>query len=180
MPAWATNPDNPLLRLATQFLRFPLAAHERLFLKGIDEMGAKQAVGILMSTGIMGMVYTLREEALVQAGIIEEYDRKYDWSTDEGIANLGKAISTKVPFLGVTQTGYEFANHLFNPDADTYGTDSSTKLLGTFGRINDVTAFVRDIQNGDLTESNQKRLKSYIPYMTLPYMAPIYDALQKD
>lgn len=180
IPAWAINPDNPMLKIATQFMRFPLVAHERLFIKGIDEMSTRQAVGFMSSLGLMTSIYALREEAMIQAGIIDEADRKYDWNTDEGIKNLAIAGINKTGHLGVTATAFDYMNKAFNPDADTYGTDTTTTVLGTFGRLNQATDVIKDIADGNFSDRTQRTINYMMPYYTLPYIKAGVDALQKD
>lgn len=180
IPVWATNPDNPLLRLATQFMRFPLAAHERLLVKGLDEMSARQATGFLATTGLMASIYALREEALIQAGAIDELDRKYDWETEEGLQNLGKATFNKIGHLGLAPTAFDYMNKALNPDADTYGTDTTTTFLGTLGRANDALGVIKDVQDGRISDKTIRTIKYFTPYYTLPYVKEGVDALTKD
>jgi len=175
LPAFAST-GNPLAKLALQFMRFPIQAHESIFLKTLDEFDTRKAVGLLTTVGVMGSFYSLREEALVQAGFMKEENKKYTWD-DEGFANMAHKLGTKVPQLGVGFTVAEMGNKLFNANADTYGEDPVSTFSGLGKRVNDVVKFGKDIQDGEFTDTNQRALNYWLPFYNLFYLKPITDMI---
>lgn len=178
LPKFATNP-NAFNRVILQFLRFPIGAHERILLKGLDEFNARQATGFLMSAGLMAFVFTMREEAMIQAGFIDERDRKYDLETEEGMMNLGSAISTKIPFFGISQPVAEGVAKMAGL-SPTYGKDTLTGLTGTLGRTEDVFNLIKDVQDGELNNQSQRAIKYLIPFNTHFLINDTLNAVVKD
>ena len=175
LPAFAST-ANPLGKLALQFMRFPIQAHESIFLKTLDEFDARKAVGMLTTIGIMGSFYSLREEALIQAGFMKEENKKYTWD-DEGFANMAHKLGTKLPQMGVGYTVAEMGNKLFNANAETYGEDPVSTFSGLGKRVNDVVKFGKDIQDGEFTDTNQRALNYWLPFYNLFYLKPITDMI---
>lgn len=176
LPAFATT-SNPLAKLALQFMRFPIQAHEYIMLKSIDEMDARKAVGMATTIGVMGSFYSLREEALVQAGFMDEKNKRYTWD-DEGFANMAGKLGTKLPQMGVGYTVADMANKMFNPNAKTYGEDPLSTFSGLGKRVNDAVKFGKDIiEDGELTDSNQRAMHYWLPFYNLFYIKPLTDMI---
>jgi len=176
LPAFATT-SNPLAKLALQFMRFPIQAHEYIFLKTLDEMDARKAMGIVTTIGVMGSFYTLREQALIQAGFMKEENQKYTWD-EEGFANMAQRLGTKLPQMGVGYTVADMANKMFNPEAKTYGEDPISTFSGLGKRVNDAVKFGKDvIEDGELTDSNQRAMHYWLPFYNLFYIKPITDMI---
>lgn len=176
LPAFATT-GNPLAKLALQFMRFPIQAHEFILLKTLDEMDARKVVGMATTIGVMGSFYSLREQALIQAGFMKEENQKYTWDED-GFANMAQRLGTKLPQLGVGYTVADMANKLFNPDAKTYGEDPISTFSGLGKRVNDVVKFGKDvIEDGEFTDANQRAMHYWLPFYNLFYIKPLTDMI---
>lgn len=177
LPAFGTS-SHPMAKLFTQFMRFPLAAHERIMLKGVDEASGRMAVGAAISTAIMTMIFLLREEAMVQAGFIDERDRKYGLE-DEKLTNLATALSTKMPYLGFTQPVADTFLR-YSGMTNNYGRDTISSLSPTLGRVEGIGDVLQDLQDGNLNSRSASFLKYMTPFNTLPVINEGLNALVKD
>lgn len=184
LPAFMTDANSPVAQVVTQFLRFPIAAHERLLLKGLDEISARQVTGFMMSMGVIAMLNVLREEAMVRAGMIKENERKFDLDKEEGLENLGRAIWNKAPHLGMTQPIVDTLLSVSGqqPIGDDFGGARSLASLSgvTLSRVEQGMKFAKDIKDGDLGASSMYFGKSLVPFQNLPLLDTAFKEVIKD
>ena len=177
-PNWMKVPG-PMLKLLTQFMRFPLIAQEQLFRRGMQEEQARFVGGLVASTAtFMALKYT-REQASIAAGFTNEIDAKYDYfgydsegATRRGVlgslnynANLGMLSS--LWNYGAIATG----NSELGRD---YAFDKGVSaLIGPTGSaIDDVIGLMTSGYNGEFgTDKDQMAIKGLAPFMSLPIIS---------
>jgi hypothetical protein len=76
LPVWMSDPNSPLARITMQFTRYPMAAHEKLAMKGLDEASINQVIAIATSSALFAMVAQVKD-----LGRDKAY---YDLDTEEG------------------------------------------------------------------------------------------------
>ena len=104
IPAWMNDGGaNPLIKLSKQFMSFAAMANERLLLRGFTERQSYAMVGALISGSILGMIELGSEELAISTGIMSEDNRRYDLSTEKGIANLARIVTFRNSFAGTGQ-----------------------------------------------------------------------------
>ena len=107
LPHYMTS-ANPFMKLMTQFLRYPHIAYERVLLRGASKPTARFMSGTMTSAAIMSSIYYLREQALIEAGVLDERDAKYAIYDrfgnfdDEAMMRLSWTVASKLPQLGIS------------------------------------------------------------------------------
>lgn len=186
-PNWMKTPG-PMLKLMTQFMRFPLIAQETLLRKGMQEDQARFVGGIIASTATyMALKYT-REQASIAAGFTQEIDAKYDYfgfdSEDarrRGVlgsfnynANLG--FMSSLWNYGALLTG--------NPDLGKdyqYDKGVSAAFGPTVSWANDFIKLTTSAYNGEFgTDKDQMILKGGAPFLSLPIISEGFTSMIKD
>lgn len=106
LPQYMTS-ANPFMRLMTQFMRYPHIAYERVLLRGASKPDARFMVGAMTSAATMSSIYYIREQALIEAGVIKERDAKYaiydkfGRFDEEAMARLSQVVLMKMPQFGI-------------------------------------------------------------------------------
>lgn len=172
LPSWVVIPD-PLRKLVFQFLRFPIAAHEILLKRGIEEDKAGLMATAIASMGIYASIQVMREQAQIASGYKEKRDAKFD--IFEGDPDAYLRLSTKsmnyassLGFLtsilnyGLTMSGHsELGREYSNSAYDTLG--------ATAGRLDDVQKIMKAITTGDIKDRQAwYALKGFIPFQNFP------------
>ena len=105
LPNYMTS-KNPFMRLMTQFMRYPHIAYERVLLRGVSKPDARFLVGTMTSAATMASIYYLREQALIEVGLIKERDAKYaiydrfGRMDDDAVERLSMVVLMKMPQFG--------------------------------------------------------------------------------
>lgn len=86
IPAWFSDPNNPIAKILFQFMRFPIAAHERLALKGLTEFDRKQTIGIAANMALFTLLSQIKD--------LGNPNPRFDLSTEEGQANIMQYLLT--------------------------------------------------------------------------------------
>jgi len=188
VPNWMKTPG-PMLKLLTQFMRFPLIAHEVLLRKGMQDEQAKMLAGIISSTlTYMGLKY-VREQAAIQAGIIHPMDAKYDYygyDKDEAIMRGIMGSMNYNAQLGMLANLWNIgANASGNPELGRdYASNNQLEafMSPTFGgTAADILALTRSAANGELgSERDLMRAKSAIIMNNLPLIDEAFKAVIKE
>lgn len=192
LPNWMKAPT-PIVRLLTQFMRFPMVAQETLLRRGMREDQARFVGGIVASTiTYMGLKY-IREQASIAAGFTDKTDAKYDYFDkhfgDEAIkrailgsfnynANLGfmsslvnyAALATGNPSLGKDYQYDKGVSALLGP---------SGSLADDFIKMSSMGA---DMLAGKPVHSEKAQmiLKSGTPFLSLPLISEGVNAFIKN
>ena len=188
VPAWMKTPG-PLLRLFTQFMRFPLIANEVLLRKGMSDEQAKFYGAIIASTmTYMGLKY-VREQASIQAGLIHESDAKFDYfgyNSDEALMRgIGGSLNYNAQ-LGMMSSLWNIgANATGNSELgrDYASNNQMEAFMGpTFGgTATDILALTKSLADGEIgSERDMMRVKSAIMLNNLPIIDEALKAVVKE
>lgn len=90
-----TNPDNALGRSIFHLTKFPSSALNVLLRRGTRQDKARVAISSIYATFIIATIEAMQDEVFYKTGIREK--KKYDTSTQEGIADLMLYSLNKVP-----------------------------------------------------------------------------------
>jgi len=186
-PNWHKT-AGPLLKTITTFMRFPLIANEVLLRKGLSDEQAKFGAGIVGSvTMFLGMKY-VREQAMIQAGLMHEIESKYDYFGTNGEEQLHTAMLESLNLVaqfGMLSGIYNAASPAFNlPNAGR----SYVKRVSTddysgpvFGAVKDIMGLMQSASEGEVnTERNRLKLKSLAPFQNFPIIEEATRYLLKD
>jgi hypothetical protein len=105
LPNYMTS-ANPFMRLMTQFMRYPHIAYERILLRGASKPTARFLAGTMTSAATMASIYYIREQALIEAGVLKERDAKYAIYDrfgnldEEAVTRLAQVVLLKMPQFG--------------------------------------------------------------------------------
>jgi len=81
LPLFASDPNSPIAKIMLQFMRFPMAMHEQLAMRGFSEADANTAIGLISNL----MLFTLVAQAKDLGK--DDIDRRYNLNTEEGRTN---------------------------------------------------------------------------------------------
>lgn len=177
LPTWMKVPT-PMKSLMTQFMRFPMIAHNVYLRRGMTDDQARMAAAVVASTvTFMGMKY-LREQAAISLGLMDERDAKYDYfNKRNGMENMqrGAIASTNyIAPLGMFTTVANYGSNLIlgtELGSDYRGTSSIENFLGpTFGGLApDLLKLTQEIANNNMTdERTALKAKSMLMGANLP------------
>lgn len=175
LPRWMIIPD-AIRKLAFQFLRVPIAAHEILLRRGWTEDKAGLAVGALGSIMAYATVTYLREQAAIAAGFKDKADAKYDiMSGDEEawIRLLSKSTNYAAQ-LGAFTTGLSYTAALSGqPEIGREYANDPTSVLGpSIGRLGQVRDIVKPLLEGKADDTKQAfAVKNMIPFANIPVIS---------
>jgi hypothetical protein len=109
LPMWMSDPNSPLARITSQFLRFPIAAHEQLGMRSLSEANANKVISFATTTALfaaIGMVKDLNRD---------DEHKQYNLDTEEGQTKLWAYAFSNTPQLAV-------ASILLEKGANVFGT----------------------------------------------------------
>jgi hypothetical protein len=92
LPMFATDPNSFLAKITLQFMRFPMASHEKLFLRGLSQMDSRQVTGIISSLALFTLVAKVKD--------LGKEDERYDLDTEDGVNNLVGYLASNMYFGG--------------------------------------------------------------------------------
>ena len=165
IPVWLQSGESGfLVKLAGQFMSYGFMAHERLMLRGLSEERAMAITGMMISMGVLAAINMASEQVAISLGMLDKKDRKYDISTEDGLANLGKVVGFRNSFVGLPHFAAEIYNDLF---AYNGGVRAAGKLGGvTVGRaLNIREAAAQYLGDGKVGTAQQSHvLKTLFPY----------------
>ena len=90
---------NAIVQVATQYMKHPIMSYNYLLKNGIQDRDARSLAASAYSFGLLGFGWYMREQLMIELGILDESDRKYDLDDEEGIQQLTYDIFTRVPQL---------------------------------------------------------------------------------
>jgi len=61
IPVWMSDPNSPLAKLTMQFTRYPMAAHEKLAMRGLDEANINQVISIATSSALFVAISQIKD-----------------------------------------------------------------------------------------------------------------------
>ena len=170
LPSFVTKYDKDLVSLMWQFLKFPMVAHEKLLLAGLDEFDAKTAGSMLMSLTIGYMYTKMREDLLIESGQKEESKRRY---TDdaEGQYKLSLDLLNYVGYSGISTLLFDKIAHaatmIKRGQYDTalvdtvFGVSGSTYKDTMRTAKNSAQALINYMNGEDYTEQTDRAMKSF-------------------
>jgi len=175
---------NPLAKILTQWMKFPLIATNTLLQRGIREDKAGLIVAAAMSGGVYASMAYLREEALIGLGVKDENKRKYDATTEEGRKNL---MLKSVQYMGATGMLVpvaEYVAQLYGVE-NKYGRVHSAHLadfLGpTVGKADDLISTFPDAFRALVEGHPPADRKTYAAYqqlvffLSMPIIGEVYN-----
>ena len=177
LPNWMKAP-NAVVKLMTQFMRFPMIAQETLLRRGMNEEQARLAAAAVSSTiTFMGLKY-IREQAAIEAGFMSELDAQYDYfdslDGDEAIKRgvLG-SLNYNAPLGMMTDLWNKTATISGMPELGRdYATNKELEaFLGpSFGGLApDAIEIIQATLNGDLgDETTLNKAKSMMLWNNYP------------
>lgn len=186
LPNWMKVPS-PMLKLLTQFMRFPMIAQEVLLRKGMAEERAQMAAGVIGSTlTFIGIKY-LREQAAMSLDLVSPLDAKYDYnnfSDDDWIRVMGEAANYTAPLGMMTAAVNYGAIASGNPEIgrDWANKDTLGALAGPTGSgIKDLISIITDVAGtGEVDDRTAKKAKNFLFYQNLPIIKEALDVAVKE
>ena len=180
LPHFWSNPNNVGLKLATQFMSYPLQAYESLLLRGYDERSAAMIVGITTSAFFTGIIAMSKEEILIASGAKKEADRKFDLATSEGMQNLAVKMLATNSILAPLSMGMDMMKKVMTGEGlgSDYRMDTGRAFLGpTYSRVNDILASLHKLDLNPMdgndnawntTWGRTLMMNSGLPFYTIP------------
>jgi hypothetical protein len=170
LPSWMIIPT-PMRKLATQFMRFPMMAHQILLRRGLEEDMAGLTATALAGMFMYGSYTYLREQAAIASGLQSEDKSKYDVFGDKGseaaINLVTKSLSYTAP-LGAFSLGASFVK-----DISGLGYNDSPGALAVgpvASNLDSAQQFMRAAISGeDVGYKGAKLLQRNMPYFTFPF-----------
>ena len=183
LPGWAKVPEG-FRQMLTQFLRFPMIAHNILLRRGLTEEQAVMAGAMITSSvTYMAMLY-FREQAAYQLGLTEEKDLKYDYfgdDADEAIKNgFTRSINYMAP-LGMGTTVWNYgAIATGNPQIGSEYIDKHagvSSLAGPSAQLgDDLLELTRKIFAGEYDdERTLTKARRFMYFMNAPLLGDAYN-----
>jgi len=189
LPHYMTS-KNPFMRLMTQFMRYPHIAYERVLLRGASKPTARFLTGTMTSATLMASIYYIREQALIEAGVIDEKDAKYAIYDkfgnldEEAVARLSYTVLMKLPQFGhipdigakaAALTGQEFPGRAYKENPWTaIGGVSAT-------RFDSLSRLLSKGFNGELDGMDAYYFgKSITPFQNFLQIDQVYNPMIKD
>jgi hypothetical protein len=185
LPSWMIVPD-PVRRLVTQFMRFPIAAHEILLRRGWEEDKAGLIASGLGAMFIYGNITYLREQAAIASGLKEDYDARYDIFNDpdgEMTMNLIMKSMNYMASTGALTLPLGYANTLAGKDflgKDSFNSPAS--VLGpSISRLEQVRDIIYPIvSEGRVDDTRQWYALQYMATPNLPLLSEGLKAVIKE
>ena len=188
-PRWAKAPS-AFVSLTTQFLRFPITAHETLLRRGYTEEQAKLVGGVAASVFAYMSILYLREQAAIATGAMNEWDKKYDYFSEIGSDDaIQRGLLKSFNYLGQLGVLTDMWNRLAvisgNPELGRgYASrDKLSAMLGpTFSGAEDAMDVSSKIFQGDFGYSyrDYMKLKQFLPFMNLPIISEGINEIVKE
>jgi len=185
LPNWLKAPT-PVVKLLTQFMRFPMIAQEVLLRKGLAEEQAQMAAGTVSSIMTFIGIKYLREQAAIATGTIQPIDAKYNYSKyrdEDWLRVIGEAVNYTAPLGMMTAAVNYGAIATGNPEMgrDWVGKDTLGALVGpTGGGIKDMISILTDtLGTGEVNERTYKKMKNFVPAQNLPIIKEALDEMVK-
>lgn len=186
LPHWMIDPNRPIVRLTTTFLRFPLAASETLMARGMDESMAQWAAGTAVSTMAFASVLYLREQAALAVGAKEEVDAKYSnaFEDREEMGNLLMGAMLRSGTLGGASIGIEKGLNIAGistPGTEYVGNTLENTAGPTAGRLNQLQDILSAAVQGDYQDkASWYATKSMLPFASMPILNEALGTLIKE
>ena len=186
LPNWMKTPQ-PILKLLTQFMRFPMIAQEVLLRKGLAEEKAQMAAGTIGSIMTFIGIKYLREQAAIATGSVHPIDAKYDYEKfrdEDWLRVIGEAANYTAPLGMMTAAVNYGAIATGNPEIgrDWASKDTLGALAGpTGGGIKDMISILTDtVGTGHVDERTYKKMKNFVPGQNLPIIKEALDEVVKE
>ncbi len=179
IPHWMKVPTVPRV-LISQFMRFPMIAHNTLLRRGMSDDKARMAAASFASSMMfMGIKY-LREQASINMGLIEERDAKFDYFAEgyRGDNAIKKGLMDSVSYiapLGMLGTLGDYGSSMItgNEMGSDYrkNADLSSVMGVSYGGIDDVLDIMQQPWTGAMTnERTALKVKSLVPWNNFPIL----------
>jgi hypothetical protein len=186
LPHWMIDPNRPVVKLMTTFLRFPLAASETLMVRGLNESTAQWVAGTAVSTMGYASVLYLREQAALAVGAKQEVDDKYNdiFEDREQMGELLMVALLRSGTLGgssiVTERGLNIAG-ISTPGTEYIGNTLDVAAGPTAGRLNQMQDIMTAAANGQFdSKASWYATKSMIPFASMPILNEALGTLIKE
>jgi hypothetical protein len=170
LPNWMIVPM-PIKRMLTQFLRFPIAAHETLLRRGWQEDKAGLAATTIGAVMTYASITYLKEQASIAAGFIDEREAKYDVFNDplgENTKRLFVKSSNYASGLGAFTILSDYIRTLSGQDYK----EASEVLGPTVGRLGAFQDIMRQTVEGDPHNGRGwYALKTFVPFANVPMIS---------
>lgn len=178
IPTWMKIPT-PGKVLLTQFMRFPMIAHNTLLRRGFsDDKAGMAAASIASSVMFMGIKY-MREQAAISLGLIDERDAKFNYFQDgyRGENAVKKGLMDSLSYiapLGMLGTLGDYGSAMVtgNEMGSDFRKNATALDMGgvTFGGLApDVLKLMQQPWTGAMTdERTALKVKSLIPWNNFP------------
>jgi len=170
LPNWMIEPTITK-KLLTQFLRFPIAAHETLLRRGWQEDKACLSATTVGAVITYASITYLREQAAIAAGLKDEIDAKYDVFNDhdgEMAKNLFSKSFNYASGLGAFTVGTDIAKTMTGQDYK----EASEVLGPTVGRLGAFQDVMKQVFEGDpYNAKGYHALKTFVPFANVPVIS---------
>ena len=193
LPGVFSNPNDPFSQVILQFLSFPAQAYDSLLLKGLGERKSRVGVAVITGSLISSVLALMNEEAKVQMGVLKDSDRKYDVTTDEGLAALGSNAFRKGSMTASLSLITDTLMPMFTGEklGSTYrpGNTLFSMLGPTAGRLEDYFKTLQGVDFNPFDETSNAwktvygrtiMLNSFLPAYSLPLVGDALRHLNKD
>lgn len=101
LPLFVSDPNSPIAKIMLQFMRFPIAMHEQLALRGYSESDINTLIGLVTNMALFSIVAQVKDMGK------PEDKQRYNLDTDEGWENTFEYIMTNNFMTGSFATGAE-------------------------------------------------------------------------
>ena len=189
LPQYMTS-ANPFMRLMTQFMRYPHIAYERVLLRGASKPDARFMVGAMTSAATMSSIYYIREQALIEAGVIKERDAKYaiydkfGRFDEEAMTRLSQVVLMKMPQFGVVPDVIAKAAALSGRTMPgrTYEENPYTAIGGvSASRFEMLTKGLKSTFDGEFDSMDGYYMgKSITPFQNFLQLDQVYNPMAKE
>ena len=189
LPHYMTS-ANPFMRLMTQFMRYPHIAYERVLLRGASKPDARFLTGTMTSAALMTSIYYIREQALIEAGVIDERDAKYaiydkyGRFDEEAMARLSQTVLMKMPQFGILPDAIAKGMALTGRTMPgrTYEESPWTAIGGvSASRFDTFTRGAKAVFDGEFDSTQGYYLgKSITPFQNFLQLDQVYNPMVKE
>jgi hypothetical protein len=171
-------------------MRYPHIAYERVLLRGLSKPTARFLTGTMTSAATMASIYYLREQALIEAGVLDERDAKYaiydrfGRFDEEAMTRLAQVVLLKMPQFGhipdIATKGYALSGQ--EVPGRTYAESPYTAIGGvTASRFDQLTRGLSKAIDGNFDSMDAYYFgKSYTPFQNFLQLDQVYNPVAKE
>lgn len=177
VPAWLVKGDEPLIKLFTRFLNYPIQATNAILARGI----ATDKAGLFVATTINTLAYIsikyLQEQGQLAVGAKEKKNAEFDFIDNPD--HLGRTINRGLSMssgLGILPIIYQDVSTLTGLKVSNEYVPPPMSLLGpSLNRVTHVHDFMANVVKGNVGDAVQyKTMRNLVPGLSVPFLSELY------